>query len=169
MLSCTLRLQPSILARMVILALLRVSVRSASCESLKLRPAQQGVVLECAMILKQCRGDGPTTIAQYMQVPGRGSLMLPGAPLLRQAREFEDAVQRSAWSTAVFSHDSEHVATVSQARRPVAKHARTCTLNGSGRLSVPRTYDTVRLGSKAVSGRAELQRNTIPDMSRLLL
>ena len=49
-----------------------------------------------------------------MQLPGRGSLLRPGAPLLRQAREFEDAVQRSTWSTAVFSHDSEHVATVSQ-------------------------------------------------------
>ncbi len=77
-------------------------------------PDTSGALLLGLTTLRQHQTD-PEKL-EAVQVPGRGSLLRPGAPLLRQVREFEDAVQRSAWSTAVFSHDSEHVATVSQAR-----------------------------------------------------
>ena len=54
------------------------------------------------------------TVPVFLQLPKSGSLLRPGAPLLRAVREFEDPIEKRQWQAADFAHDSEHVAAASQ-------------------------------------------------------
>jgi hypothetical protein len=64
-------------------------------------------------------------------VPKAGSSVPEEAVLLRVTRDFQNAaVERNAWQSVVFSHDTEHVAASSEDHRTYMWSIVTGTLEG---------------------------------------